>query len=143
MSVINIAVETKTFEHMLLLGFLGFVLSMLLTPIYTHFAYKYQWWKKARTLDATGAKATVFQQLHATKHRRHIPTAAGAIFVLSTLVVTLIFNLQRTQTWLPLAAMAGAGLIGFVDDMLNIHSKGGIAGMRAKLDRKASCRERV
>lgn len=133
MSALNIVVETKTLEHIFVLGFAAFALSMLLTPIYTHFAYKHQWWKKARTTDATGGKATVFQRLHASKHRRNIPTAAGIIFVLSTFIVTLLFNLERTQTWLPLAAMAGAGVIGFIDDMLNIHSHGGIAGMRVKL----------
>jgi phospho-N-acetylmuramoyl-pentapeptide-transferase len=130
---INILVNTHTLGKIFLLGFAGFSLSMLLTPIYTNYAFKHEWWKKARTVDATGAKATVFQQLHGAKLKRNIPTAAGIIFVVSTLIVTLLFNLQRTETWLPLAAMAGAGLIGFIDDMLNIHSHGGIAGMRSKL----------
>ncbi|CAN5425229.1 phospho-N-acetylmuramoyl-pentapeptide-transferase [soil metagenome] len=130
---INIAVQTHTLIKIFTLGFAGFALSMLLTPIYTTYAYKHEWWKKPRTVDATGAAATVFQKLHGAKLKRNIPTAAGIIFVLSTLIVTIIFNLQRTETWLPLAAMVGAGLIGFVDDMLNIHSVGGIAGMRAKL----------
>jgi len=132
-STVNIVVNSSTLIKIFLLGFAGFSLSMLLTPLYTNYAFKHEWWKKARTTDATGAKATVFQQLHAAKHRRNIPTAAGIIFVLSTLLVTLVFNLQRTETWLPLAAMAGAGVIGFIDDMLNINSHGGIAGMRAKL----------
>ncbi len=130
---INIIVNTHTLGKIFLLGFAGFALSMLLTPIYTNYAFKHEWWKKGRTTDATGAKATVFQQLHGAKLKRNIPTAAGIIFVVSTVIVTLLFNLSRSQTWLPLAAMAGAGLIGFVDDMLNIHSTGGIAGMRSKL----------
>lgn len=130
---IILMISTQTLVKILLLGFVGFCFSMLLTPIYTTYAYKHEWWKKARTTDATGGKATVFQQLHGAKHRRNIPTAAGIIFVLATLIVTLTSNLQRTQTWLPIAAMTGAGLIGFVDDMINIHSHGGIAGMRAKM----------
>lgn len=133
MSVVNITVDISTLTHILILGFAGFVFSMLLTPLYTTYAYKHEWWKKARTTDATGGIATVFQKLHGAKHRRNIPTAAGIIFVLATLIVTLTANLQRTETWLPLAAMVGAGLIGFVDDMFNIHSSGGIAGMRAKM----------
>jgi phospho-N-acetylmuramoyl-pentapeptide-transferase len=130
---INIIVDYHTLIKILLLGFAGFAFSMLLTPLYTTFAYKKEWWKKPRTLDATGKKATVFQKLHAGKHRRNIPTAAGVIFVIATLIVTLTSNLARTETWLPIAAMTGAGLIGFVDDMFNIHSHGGIAGMRAKM----------
>ena len=59
---------------------------------------------------------------------------AGMIFVVSVALVSLFFNLDRGQTWLPLAAMVGAGLVGLLDDFMNIRSGGGgIAGMRAKL----------
>ena len=117
----------------MLLSFTGFLLSMLLTPIYTTLAYKFEWWKKPRTAAATGEKASVYQALHASKHNRHIPTMAGVIFVLATALVTAAGNLSREETWLPLAAMVGAGAIGLFDDILNIKSTGGIAGMRAKI----------
>jgi phospho-N-acetylmuramoyl-pentapeptide-transferase len=59
---------------------------------------------------------------------------AGLIFVLSIALVTLITNLNRGQTWLPLAGLIGAGLIGLADDAMNIRSSGsGVAGMSAKL----------
>lgn len=129
---INILVQSDTLIKMMLLGFAGFAISMLLTPLYTTIAYKYTWWKKPRTVDVTGKQAVVYQQLHNAKHLRHIPTAAGIIFVIAVLLVTLAGNLSRTETWLPLAAMAGAGLIGLIDDIFNIRSKGGIAGIQAK-----------
>ena len=79
-------------------------------------------------------QAKVYQKLHAAKHERHIPTMAGMIFVLATVLVTVAGNLSRSQTWLPLAAMVGAGLIGLFDDIINIRGIGGnIAGMRAKV----------
>lgn len=130
--MLNIIVDTNTLARILTLGFLAFMLSMLLTPIYTTMAYRRQWWKKARTDAVTGEKASVYQKLHGAKHRRNIPTMAGIIFVTATVIVTVLLNLKRTETWLPVAAMAGAGLIGLIDDILNIHSVGGIAGMRAK-----------
>ncbi len=130
---INIAIEQQTLLRIVFLSFAGFALSMILTPMYTTLAYKYQWWKRARTDAATGESATVYQSLHGEKHRRNIPTMAGVIFVSAVLIVTLLGNLSRTETWLPLAAMAGAGMIGLFDDWLNIRSTGGIAGMRAKL----------
>lgn len=130
---IQIIIEQSTLVKIMVLAFAGFLISMVLTPIYTTLAYKYEWWKKPRTAAATGEKATVYQQLHGEKHRRHIPTMAGAVFVLAAILVTLAGNLSREETWLPLAAMAGAGLIGLFDDFLNIKSTGGIAGMRAKL----------
>jgi phospho-N-acetylmuramoyl-pentapeptide-transferase len=132
--VINFSVETNTIIRILSLGFLGFVLSMLITPIYTYLSYKGQWWKKPREKDVTGKTATVFNQLHAEKHKRHIPTMAGIIFVLSVCLVTILFNLNRSETWLPIAAFAGAALIGLVDDIINITGNGlGVAGLPSKL----------
>lgn len=130
---VNILIQQADLLRMVLLAFAGFSLSMLLTPIYTTLAYKYEWWKRPRTDAVTGEKATMFQKLHGAKHNRHIPTMAGVVFVISAGLVTLLFNLVREETWLPLAAMAGAGAIGLFDDYLNIRSTGGIAGMRAKL----------
>lgn len=128
-----ISFSTSTFVEILLFGVLGFVIAMLLTPIYTTFAYKYKWWKQARTKAVTGETATVYQKLHAAKHRTNIPTMAGIIFVATTAIVTISGNLDRSQTWLPFAAMLGAGLVGLLDDILNIKTvNGGIAGLRAR-----------
>lgn len=107
---------------------------MAITPLYTTMAYKYEWWKKQRSEAWSGGVATVYNKLHAEKHKRHIPTMAGIIFVVSIALVTLLTNLNRGQTWLPLAGMVGAGAIGLIDDLLNIRSNGGgIAGMKAKV----------
>jgi phospho-N-acetylmuramoyl-pentapeptide-transferase len=132
--VINIAVQTETLVRIFLLGFLGFSLSMLITPIYTNLAYKYEWWKKPRQNTVTGEVAKIFTKLHAAKHKRLIPTMAGLIFVLATTIATIAFNLERTETWLPLAAFLGAGMIGFVDDIINIRGSGkGVAGIPSKI----------
>lgn len=133
MNTLHLAITTDNLIHILLLGFIGFVLSMVITPIYTTVAYKQQWWKRQRTEAWSGGTATVYNKLHAEKHKRHIPTMAGLIFVASITLVTLFGNLSRGQTWLPLAGMLGAGLIGLVDDAMNIRSSGkGIAGMTAR-----------
>jgi phospho-N-acetylmuramoyl-pentapeptide-transferase len=132
--ILNISIETDTVVRILLLGFLSFMLSMVVTPLYTFVAYKYKWWKRQRTEASGGGSAAVYQQLHATKHRRNIPTMAGVIFIFSISFVTLLANLDRGETWLPLAGMLASGAIGFIDDFINIRGRsGGIAGMRAKL----------
>jgi phospho-N-acetylmuramoyl-pentapeptide-transferase len=134
MTNLQIFVDSQTIEKIFLFGFLSFLVSMFLTPLYTAAAFSGKWWKRARTTAITGEAAKVYQKLHAAKHQRNIPTMAGIIFVLSTLIVTLSGNLSRSQTWLPLAAMAGAGVIGLLDDVINIRGVGGgIAGMRAKV----------
>jgi phospho-N-acetylmuramoyl-pentapeptide-transferase len=129
-----ISVQTDTLIRVLLLGFLGFLVSMLITPIYTTFAYKWQWWKKPRTTATTGEKATMFMKLQGEKHKRLIPNMAGMVFVVATAAVTLTFNLSRTQTWLPLAAFVGAACVGLLDDIINLRGTGGgLAGLRSKV----------
>lgn len=131
---ILIAVNTNTIVRILLLGCLGFLFSMMITPIYTNFAYKYMWWKKLRKTTVTGAPATVFNKLHGDKHKRLIPTMAGIVFVLAVTLVTLVANLSRSETWLPLAAFVGAGTVGLLDDIINVRGNGiGKAGLSTKL----------
>lgn len=111
---------TEEMIHVFSLSVAGFLLAMLLTPIYTFFAYRYRFWKTQRTNAVTGEKLKVFNKLHETKIRRNIPTMAGIIAVVSVVVITLLFNLDRRQTWLPLAAFLGGAFVGLIDDYLNI-----------------------
>lgn len=114
----------------LVLSMLGFVLATLLTPVYTYFAYRYNFWKKKRTTSTTGEKLEVIARLSTRKHR--VPTMAGIIMVVATAIVTILFNLSREQTWLPLAALLGGGLVGMLDDIINIKGNGkGVAGLQA------------
>lgn len=129
---LNIVILNSTLTHILALGSLGFLVAMILTPFYTTIAYKRQWWKRQRSEAWSGGVASVYNQLHAEKHKHHIPTMAGLIFVVAIAIISLLLNLNRGQTWLPLAGMVAAGIVGLVDDVLNIRGSNTIAGMRAK-----------
>lgn len=131
--IVHFTLQTSTIIRVFAVSFFSFLLSMAITPLYTSLAYKHQWWKRPRTTAMGGASSAVYNKLHAAKHKRNIPTMAGLIFVIAIAVVTLVANLHRSQTWLPLAGMLAAGLIGLADDILNINSSGGVAGMRAKV----------
>ena len=134
MSAINLTVQTATLVRILSLGFLSFFLSMLITPLYTNAAFKWKWWKKPREKTVTGAPTTIISALHAGKHKRLIPTMAGIVFVVSVGIVTLLFNLNRSETWLPIAAFVGAGFVGLIDDIINVRGTGaGVAGLPSKL----------
>lgn len=110
----------------------GFSLAMLLTPIYTYAAYRYRFWKKQRTTSTTGEMLEVFTKLHATKFTRNIPTMAGMIALLAVTLITLAVNLDREQTWLPIAAFVGGGLVGLIDDIINLRGTSlGVAGLRS------------
>lgn len=113
------------------LAMVAFLFSMSLTPIYTYLAYKYRFWKRPRDTSTTGERLTVFSKLHAEKHKRHIPTMAGVIIVVVVTAVTLLANLDRRQTWLPLTALLGGALVGLIDDIINIRGDGkGVGGLR-------------
>lgn len=56
---------------------------------------------------------------------------AGLIFIVAITLVTL-FNLDRGQTWLPLAALIGGAIVGLLDDIINLRGNGkGVAGLRS------------
>jgi phospho-N-acetylmuramoyl-pentapeptide-transferase len=113
------------------LSFFSFCVAMILTPVYTHFAYKYKWWKQTRTHSTTGEELKVIARL---RIKRTIPRMAGVITVAAIAIVTLVANLSREQTWLLLAALVGGGIVGLLDDIVNIRGKGGaVAGIRAPL----------
>lgn len=116
--------------RMLVYGILSFVIASVLTPIFTYFAYRYKLWKKQRTDDVSGQKLAVFNKLHEKKLKRNIPTMAGLIFVISIASITLIFNFSY-NTYLPLAALLVGGIVGLIDDVINLFSDGiGKAGLR-------------
>ncbi|MDO4747289.1 MAG: phospho-N-acetylmuramoyl-pentapeptide-transferase [Candidatus Saccharibacteria bacterium] len=117
--------------HGLLLALGGFLFSMALTPFYTHFAYKYKFWKKQKQTTVDGQALPVMTKLHAHKFKHVFPTMAGLIGVIAVTAVTWIFNLDRGQTWLPLVGFLGGALVGVIDDCINIFGNGrGAAGLR-------------
>lgn len=125
---------TQELVKLFALAFGGFLLAMVLTPVYTYVAYRYRFWKKQRTTSTTGEVLKVFTKLHAKKFTRNIPTMAGVIALVAVLAITLATNLDREQTWLPLAAFVGGALVGLIDDVINIRGGGlGVGGLRSSV----------
>jgi len=132
--VITQTILTEELSSIVLLSVASFLVAMALTPVYTFMAYRYKFWKKQRKTSTTGEALEIFTQLHAKKFERSIPTMAGAIGVLAIIAVTLAFNLDRSETWLPLAALVGGALVGLLDDVINIRGDGtGVAGLRSSI----------
>lgn len=123
---------SEEFVKSFVLSVAAFIFAMALTPLYTFVAYRFKFWKRQRTESTTGELLKVFTKLHANKFKRNIPTMAGTVFVLAIAVITLFFNLDRAETWLPLAALAGGAVVGLIDDIINIRGGGkGVAGLRS------------
>lgn len=110
----------------------AFLLAMFLTPIYTHFAYKYKFWKKQKKTTMDGKDLPVMRKLHAHKFKRVFPTMAGLVGVITVAIVTWVCNWDRGETWMPLYGFLGGALVGLIDDLINVFGSGeGAAGLRA------------
>jgi phospho-N-acetylmuramoyl-pentapeptide-transferase len=127
--------QSSEIIRILILTVASFLLAMAITPIYTYFAFKYKWWKKARTHSSTSGEATpIVHSLQAAKHARDFPTMAGVVAISAVVIVTVTLNLSRNQTWLPLFAFVSSGMVGLVDDYLNIRGSSNLAGgLRSRL----------
>src|SRR3989338_4091943 len=97
---------------------LAFFIGVALTPILTHYLYKYKMWRKdARTMAPDGAPTPIFNQLHKERETK-APRMGGILIWATTILVALIFRalpvflkeplfvklnfLSRGQTWVPL-----------------------------------------
>src|SRR3989344_7700602 len=108
---------------------LSFILAILWTPVLSHYLYKYKLTKQIRQKTWDGDPAKIFRQMHAKKNGT--PTMGGLLIWVTAAVVTLVFNLSRRETWLPVFTLVSSGVLGMIDDMLNI--KGVVRGLSAKL----------
>lgn len=121
------------------LGALSFVLAFWLTPFLTRFLYKYQLWRKTvRTRSVDNKELTYFQKFH-SEGETHVPRFGGLLIWVTPLILALLFFvlaktdiwwfqklnfLDRGQTWLPFFALVSASLVGLIDDLFQVRSKG-------------------
>ena len=134
MEVIFVDQLTQYLVKMFALALGAFLMTMALTPVYTFVAYRYRFWKKPRATSTTGEALSVFSKLHEEKHKRHIPTMAGLVFVIVITLVTLLSNLDKQQTLLPRLALLGGAIGGLIDDIINVRGDGtGVSGLRSSI----------
>ncbi|OGG74041.1 hypothetical protein A3A40_03565 [Candidatus Kaiserbacteria bacterium RIFCSPLOWO2_01_FULL_54_20] len=121
-------------------AFASFVVGMSITPLLTHYLYKYKAWKKSPGKTALdGAPAHGFNQLHDV-HEVRAPRMGG-IVVWASVVITIIGIavvarfipdaailkldfLSRNQTWIPLATLLVGAIVGLIDDLYVIRPGG-------------------
>jgi phospho-N-acetylmuramoyl-pentapeptide-transferase len=120
---------------------LAFFMGIFLTPVATHFFYKYKMWKKYSRSEDTSASD--FKKVHNEKEELKTPRVGGIIIWLSVLLVTGIFYLasvlipsllnekmnflSRGQTLIPFFTLLVGSLIGLWDDLIQIYGHGKFA----------------
>ncbi len=147
MSIITLLGEHTTINDAVKIfipAVLAFAVGIAITPVVSHYLYKWQLWKKssvARTID--GREATLSGKLHGDEVRK-TPRMGGVIVwgsvLLTTAVMALAANilpshaavklsfLSRNQTWLPLFTLVVASLAGLADDALVVAGRGTFVG---------------
>ena len=119
----------------------AFFLALLITPIATHFFYKYKMWRKY-SRSTTGV-ITEFSKVHNGEDELHTPRVGGIIIWFSALLTTLVFYLpsifspsanaekmnflSRSQTLIPIFTLFLCSLVGLSDDLIQIYGTGKIA----------------
>lgn len=120
---------------------LTFIIGVLVTPMVTHYLYKYQVWKKkaGKGVGYGGGETPVFDALHKERDT-NTPRMGGIVIWLSVFItVALIWLLHlivpntfygtlnffsRSQTWLPITALIIGACVGFIDDYLVVRGTG-------------------
>ncbi|MEK7634779.1 MAG: phospho-N-acetylmuramoyl-pentapeptide-transferase [Patescibacteria group bacterium] len=147
MAIIHIFLIIK----ILSLFVISFALAFLLAPVLIHYLNKYKCWKKKPREQTFGGELTpIFTKLHGIKEVS-VPRMGGILIWGTVFIVTIIaflislifpesrfakFNfLSRSDTWLPFFTLIAASLLGLVDDIMVISSKGKYigGGMRFKV----------
>ncbi len=115
-----------------------FIIGIVLTPIATHYFFKYKMWRKvSRSNNVTDSK---FQEMHDEAAELTTPRTGGMIIWIAIIITILIISIldtifntnltnklyfiSRNQTLLPFFTLLVASLIGLWDDFLQIFSKG-------------------
>lgn len=125
----TLVIEPHVVFRMFWTAVASFIIAIAWTPILTHFLYKYKMGKTIR--DAKSAP--IMAKLHEKK--AGTPVMGGLLIWITTALLTIIFNLSRTATWLPLFSLVATGIVGAVDDVLNVRGigeKGGGLTIRQK-----------
>lgn len=119
---------------------LAFFVGLAITPIATHFFYKYKMWKRYSRNEDT---ALDFQKIHNEEDELKTPRVGGIIIWVSVILVAFIYYLisilfphsaiikmnfiSRDQTLIPLFTLILGSLIGLSDDLIQIYGKGKFA----------------
>jgi phospho-N-acetylmuramoyl-pentapeptide-transferase len=120
---------------------LSFFIGILITPIATHFFYKYKMWKKhSRSIECPTPD---FTKIHNEEEELHTPRVGGMIIWVTVLLTTLVFYFaaqvfpsaftekmnffSRNQTFIPLFTLLIGSVIGFWDDLIQIYGSGSFA----------------
>lgn len=115
------------------LSTISFLVALSVTPLVDRLLHRFHFHKQLRSKE----QAPVFYELH--KAKENTPTMGGVVIWMTVLGLALFFAatgaifdgwwnylnfVDRAQTYLPIAAMLAAALLGLADDLLGVFRLG-------------------
>lgn len=98
--------------EMLGFGLFACIIAFLWAPLLTNWLYKH---KITRRYDYDPAK-----NVASRADKEHTPIMGGLLVVVTVAAITMLFNWDRSFTWVPIGVMLLSSLLGATDDLLNI-----------------------
>ncbi len=115
---------------------LCFIIGIFLTVPISGYLYRHEMWKKvAGKKTFEGADTPIFNSMHKDRETS-VPKMGGVVIWLSSFATVIVLYLlmilfpteitqklmflSRSQTWIPLAALLIGGIVGLVDDYLDV-----------------------
>lgn len=124
-------------------GLFAFFIAIIIAPFFTKLLIKFKIGKQIRANAMSGEKSTLFTALHQKKSGT--PTMGGLLIWGTVLFVAFSSRiisalgyfdkslLNRKETWIPLFTLGTCGMLGAIDDYLNVQGVGHTKGLSAKL----------
>lgn len=139
--IMDLTLLTKL-NGLILYGLIAFFVSIFAYPRYIRFIRSMKWWKQIRDDDVTWKEAVIFHALH--EHKSGTPTLGWWLLLVVVLFMVwlsyipyhldwinnTLFN--RQETYILLFGFFSMGLIGLVDDIINIQWKNRVKWLSAR-----------
>jgi len=131
--------------RIILLATISFVTALVIAPFWFKFLEKARFKKQIREQN----KTPIFHKFH--ERKAGTPTAGGVIIWGTVLMLAFLFwflnamfdgpwkqlnFINRAETYLPIAALLIAGVLGFLDDWFGVRNLGGASGGGIKVRHK-------
>ncbi len=120
---------------------IAFVFGIAITPLFSHYFYKYRLWKKVpKGHKEKDPMTEAFTKIHNQKEETSTPRVGGIIIWFSVFITVMLIwivsmffptdsltklnFLSRNQTILPFFSLIIASIIGLLDDLLVVYGNG-------------------
>lgn len=102
----------NTLSNILGFAVIACLVSFAWAPLLTHILYRYKIVRPTE-FDATMA-------IESRKDKANTPVMGGILIIFTVAILTMLFNWDRSFTWVPIGVMLLSAALGGVDDLLNI-----------------------